>query len=74
MVKYEKHMHLVKSNKTSILLKLSEPGIARKVYLKLQCSKDWTMTDLAYVKSVTEVEKCVYQAELASSLFCGKLR
>lgn len=51
---------------------LSEEGLPRRVRLQLSCSKDWTMADLAVVKNVTESEKCVYHAELASPLFCGK--
>lgn len=50
----------------------SEEGLPRRVRLQLSCSKDWTMADLAVVKNVTEIEKCVYHAELTSTIFCGE--
>lgn len=46
--------------------------MARQVRLRLLCSTDWTMLDLAYLVNVTEVARCRYQATLASPLFCRK--
>lgn len=45
-------------------------GIDRKAYIRIGCPQDWTINDLAVVVSVVETDKCLYEIELHSPLFC----
>ena len=50
---------------------ISGEGIDRKAYIRIGCPQDWTINDLAVVVSVVETDKCLYEIELHSPLFCG---